>query len=158
MISARPSASHPPGWRRIAGFTLIELLLVLLILGIAYGLSAPLLSNGSVGLELKAAARQIAAGLRQARSLAASGHIETVLTLDVEKNNFSISGDPKTYTLPRKLIFSLFTAQSELQDEAAGSIRFFPDGSSTGGRVMIAAGNEKLSVDVNWLTGRVSIL
>jgi general secretion pathway protein H len=45
-----------------------------------------------------------------------------------------------------------------LQDEAAGSIRFFPDGSSTGGRVMIAAGNEKLSVDVNWLTGRVSIL
>ena len=42
--------------------------------------------------------------------------------------------------------------------ERQGSIRFFPDGGSNGGRITVASGERKYEVDVDWLTGRVAIL
>jgi general secretion pathway protein H len=139
------------------GFTLFELLLVMLLLGMLYGLAVPMLGAGSTGIDIKTASRQLAAGLRKARTLAVTERRETVLTLDVDGRTFSLTGDPKTYALPKKLDLALFTAQSELVREKAGGIRFFPDGTSTGGRVTVSAGESKLWVDVDWVTGRVAI-
>lgn len=140
------------------GFTLIELLVVLLLLGLMYGLAAPMLGAGSTGVDMKAASRQLAAGLRKARGVAVTEQREAVLTLDVDGRRFSVTGDPKIYALPRQLELALFTAQSELVREKTGNIRFFPDGTSTGGRVTVSAGESKQEVDVDWLTGRVKIL
>ena len=140
------------------GFTLIELLVVLLLLGLMYGLAAPMLGAGSTGVDMKAASRQLAAGLRKARGVAVTERREAVLTLDVEGRRFSVTGDPKIYALPRQLELALFTAQSELVREKTGNIRFFPDGTSTGGRVTVSAGESMQEVDVDWLTGRVKIL
>lgn len=140
------------------GFSLLELMLVLLLLGVVYGLAGPMLSNGSIGLEMKAATRQLAAGLRKARSVAVTERRETVLSLDMSERTFSVSGDPKTYVLPKRVEYSLFTAQSEVVRESAGNIRFFPDGSSTGGRISLGIGEGKQEVDVDWLTGRVKVL
>jgi general secretion pathway protein H len=139
------------------GFTLLELMLVLLIMGLAAGLAAPLLGSGNDALEAKSAARQLAAGLRKARSLAVTDQAETVLTLDLARRRFSVSGDPRSYRLPAGLELSLYTAQSEQVQEQVGNIRFFPDGSSTGGRITLAAGRRKTDVDVTWLTGQVAI-
>lgn len=133
-------------------------MLVLLLLGLVYGLAGPMLSGGSVGLEMKAAARQLAAGLRKARSVAITERRESVLSLDLDARTFSVSSDPKTYTLSKRLELSLFTAQSEVVREQVGAIRFFADGSSTGGRIRLGSGEGKLEVDVDWLTGRVKIL
>jgi general secretion pathway protein H len=57
----------------------------------------------------------------------------------------------------RELELKLFTAQTEAVSERKGAIRFYPDGSSTGGRITVASGERKYLVDVDWLTGRVSI-
>ncbi len=38
-----------------------------------------------------------------------------------------------------------------------GGIRFYPDGSSTGGRVTLSLEGLQMRVDVEWLTGRVRI-
>jgi general secretion pathway protein H len=143
---------------RNAGFTLLELLLVLLLMGLVYALAGPLIDTGTVGLDMKAAARQLAAGLRKARSVAVTEHREAVLTLDVEGRKFAVSGDATIYTLPTKLEYALFTAQSEVMEEKTGGIRFFPDGGSTGGRVTISVGESKQIVDVDWITGRVKVL
>ncbi|PIV82132.1 type II secretion system protein GspH, partial [bacterium CG17_big_fil_post_rev_8_21_14_2_50_64_8] len=62
------------------------------------------------------------------------------------------------YRLPEKIEVALFTAQSELMDAKTGAIRFYPDGSSTGGRVTLSRGERKYRVDVDWMTGRVKIL
>ena len=149
----------PPVTRpvRSEGFTLFELLLVLLLMGLLYGLAVPMLGTGSTGLDMKAASRQLAAGLRKARGIAVTERREAVLTLDVDGRTFSLTGDPKTYSLPRQLELALYTAQSELVREKTGGIRFFPDGTSTGGRVTVSAGESKQHVDVDWLTGRVAI-
>ena len=34
---------------------------------------------------------------------------------------------------------------------------FFPNGTSTGGRVVLAASDGRRAVDVDWLTGRVTV-
>ena len=124
----------------------------------AYSLVGPLVSSGVSSTELKASARQLAAGLRKARSDAVTHRRETVLTLDVEGRRFQLSGDPRLYKLPRDVEVKLFTAQSELVNANTGSIRFFPDGGSTGGRITVAAKQRQYAVDVNWLTGQVAIL
>ena len=141
-----------------AGFTLIELLVVTVIMVLAYSLAAPLVSSGVSGTELKASARQLAAGLRKARSEAIARRQETVLTVDVEGRRFQLSGDQRIYRLPKNVEVKLFTAQSELTNANTGSIRFFPDGGSTGGRITLVANQRQYAVDVNWLTGQVAIL
>jgi general secretion pathway protein H len=143
---------------RSQGFTLLELLVVMFLLGLVYALGGTALDTGSSGLNLKAATRQIAAGLRKARSTAVTERRETVWSLDVEARAFQLTGDPKRYDLPGTLAYELFTAQSEVITHQAANIRFFPDGSSTGGRVMISAGETKQSIDVDWLNGRVKLL
>jgi general secretion pathway protein H len=56
------------------------------------------------------------------------------------------------------MAISLVTARSELDTDRVGKIRFFPDGTSTGGRITLARGERKYGVDINWLTGQVVIL
>ena len=64
----------------------------------------------------------------------------------------------RTHRLPARLDLKLYTAQRDLVSEKVGAVRFFPDGGSNGGRITLAAGERKYDVDIDWLTGRVSIL
>jgi general secretion pathway protein H len=137
--------------------TLIELLVVLMLMGLIAAMSVPLLSGGVSGSELKGAAREVAAGLRFARSDAVASRRETRLLLDLEQRTFRVDHDARTHSLPKQVELKLFTAQSDLVDEKTGAIRFYPDGGSNGGRITIAAGERKYEVDVDWLTGRVAI-
>jgi general secretion pathway protein H len=140
------------------GFTLLELLVVLALLAMTYALIPPMFSIGGSTAELKAAARQVAAGLRRARSQAIVSRSEATLTFNVESRSFLLSGDNKPRKLPHQLELSVYTAQGEVVDANNAAIRFYPDGSSTGGRVTLAMGERKYLVDVDWLTGQTEIL
>jgi general secretion pathway protein H len=139
------------------GFTLIELMLVIVLMAMTYVLVPRYLFSGVSGADLKASSRDIAAGLRAARAEAVHSRRDTSLVLDMEKRSFRISGSEQVRQLPEALELKLQTAQSEIVNESQGAIRFFPDGSSTGGRVTVASGQRKFEVDVDWLTGKVSI-
>ncbi len=143
---------------RHAGFTLLEVLVVLLLLAISYALVPPMFDIGGSTAELKAGARQIAAGLRTARSQAIVRREETTLSVDVDAHSFVLSGDRTPRRLPRQVEIRVLTAQGEVSDASTAAIRFYPDGSSTGGRISLAMGERKFDVDVDWLTGRVEIL
>lgn len=143
---------------RCRGFTLVELLVVMAIMVMAYAMTAPMIAAGLSAVNIKAAARQVASGLRQARSEAVVRNKEVALTLDVEQRQFSSSEEKRIHRIAQEIDISLFTAQAELVDAKRGAIRFFPDGSSTGGRVTLTRGERKYRVDVDWMTGRVKIL
>jgi len=141
------------------GMTMIEILVVLAIMAIGAAFVVPMVSGqGATTGELKSAARQIAAGLRLARSEAVTSRRETALTLDLEARSFHVANDAREVALPRKVDLELFTAQSDLVSDKRGAIRFFPDGGSNGGRVTVSSGERRYEVDVDWLTGRVAIL
>jgi general secretion pathway protein H len=142
---------------RQGGFTLLELLVVLVLIGLTYALVGPRFTSGGSTAELTAAARQVAAGLRKARSLAIAQRAETTLTIDVEARAFTVAGDPARRRLPRAASVKVLTAEGEVADATSAAIRFYPDGSSTGGRVTLAMGERRFDVDVDWLTGQVDI-
>jgi len=138
------------------GFTLLEVLVVLLLMTLLVGLVPPMLSNRT-GVQAKSDARQLAAALRYARSQAIVQQRDTDLVLNIEKRRYKITGLRREYPLAENLDISLVTAR-ELAGESSGAIRFYPDGSSTGGRISIGAGGHEYKVDVEWLTGGVAIL
>jgi general secretion pathway protein H len=140
------------------GFTLLEILVVLAVMVMILTVVPPMLGGGMTGAELKSAARSIAAGLNQARSQAISRQREATLNVNVDSKIFQVSGVAREYHLPAKAEVKLDTARSELASEGVGAIRFFPDGSSTGGRITVSRGEQQYRVDVEWLTGRVRIL
>ena len=139
------------------GFTLLELMVVLVIGVMLFSLVPPLLSGVGLTTELRGAGRQLVAGLRSARSQAIARQSEAVLAIDLEERYFGVTGNPRRYPLPKAVALELFTAESERLDDSAGAIRFFPDGSSTGGRITLSDERIAYEVDVDWLTGRVRL-
>jgi general secretion pathway protein H len=143
---------------RQAGVTQLELLIVIALMGIIAALVVPMFGGPVSTSELRATARQLAAGLRLARSEAVSERRETFLVVDVAGKRFKVDREAREHALPSKVELKLFTAQNDLVSENVGSIRFYPDGGSNGGRITVASGARKFDVDVDWLTGRVAIL
>lgn len=140
------------------GFTLLEILVALVIGVLLVALVPPLLSGMSGATELRGAARQLAAGLRSARNEAITRQHEAVLTLDLAQRRFGVSGDPREIKLPDGVALKLYTAQSELLGGATGNIRFFSDGSSTGGAITVSGPKLAYRVNIDWLTGAVAIV
>jgi general secretion pathway protein H len=164
-MTVRAPAPRPASavWRRPSrarsrGVTLLELLIVLSIMAIVAAIAMPMFSGGVSTGELKGAARQVAAGLRLARSEALATRKETRVVIDLERRTFRAEPELREHALPREIELKLFTAQSDLVSDRLGAIRFFPDGGSNGGRVTLAVGERKFDVDVDWLSGRVAIL
>ncbi len=139
------------------GITLIELLIVLVIVALALAVVTPMLDSVISNSQVKTATRHLAAGLKTARNKAINMKEEITLTLDVEKNTYTIGDKNRELNLPDDTILTLTTAQSEQISEKQGAIRFFTDGSSTGGQVKLSHNNAEYVVDVNWLTGKVTI-
>lgn len=144
------------GWQR--GFTLLEILVALVIGVLLIALVPPLLSGLGGATEVRSAVRQLAAGLRGARNEAVTRQQEATLTLDLAQHRFAVSGDPREIALPEGIALKLDTAQSELLDRTTGSIRFFPDGSSTGGAITVSGSKLAFRVNVDWLTGAIAIV
>jgi general secretion pathway protein H len=138
------------------GFTLIELIVVLFIVVLGMSvISINLSSNDST--ELKAAARDIVSALRYARGQALTAHEETTVDFDLAEKSYTVSNRDKVYTIAKGIHVAVVTAQSEITGQEQGSIRFFADGSSSGGRVTLESGNVAWRIDINWLTGQIEL-
>jgi general secretion pathway protein H len=140
-----------------SGFTLIEMIVVLAVLGFTLALIVGRGPMHSRALTTRAAASELAGALREARARAISQNQSVAFTLDIKHKDFRV-GDAPMRMLPPELALSLLTTTGEVRNEAEGDIRFDPDGSSTGGRIVLVDNNKKIQVGVDWLTGRVSVV
>ncbi|RLA24028.1 MAG: type II secretion system protein GspH [Gammaproteobacteria bacterium] len=139
------------------GFTLIELLLVIVIIALAAAVVAPNIGSGNQTATINGAAREIASALRFSRGHALTRRKESVFLLNLENNSYQLTDRKKVYKIAKEIAVTLDAAQSQVLDENQGGIRFFPDGSATGGRITLELGENKRQLDVNWLTGQVEI-
>jgi len=139
------------------GFTLIELLVVLIVIALMATMAIPMIQRLTPGIETKTAAEGLRTELRLARSAAIHENRETWLSIDVETGEYQRNAPAPAQTVPPAIRLTLLTARRELIDETRGSIRFFPDGTSTGGRVRLLRDDLAYEVAVDWFDGRVSI-
>ncbi len=139
------------------GFTLLELLVVLFIMVLGFSVVGVNLSSGSDGAALKAAARDLVSALRYARGQALMTHQEETVTLDLAENSYTVSGRTKNYLIPKTIALTVVSAQSELTGVGKANMRFFSDGSSTGGRITLEQGRSAWEININWLTGQIKL-
>ncbi len=149
---SKPVVSVP---RVSAGFTLIEMLVVLTILALMMAVVVPAINRGMT-VTASDIARDVQIGLRKARSDAVTQQKSQAFVVDMQKRQFQIRGR-KTTQLPEGIELTAKVAHSEVMDEKA-AVRFYPDGSSTGGRISVHQDDEKILINVDWLTGRVSLV
>ena len=140
-----------------AGFSLVELMVVLAIASMVLAVSVPSLLVGG-GARVDAAASAVAGELRRARSDALAQSRPQAVLIDLQAHRVSRANDAGR-SLPEGAEMKLLTARSEQLDAQRGYIRFFPDGSATGGRLDFGHdGHARVAVDVDWLTGSVRIV
>ena len=139
------------------GFTLIELLVVLTVIALMATLATPMIQRAVPGVEIETAAEGLRGELRLARSTAIRDNRETWLSIDVETGVYRRDGAARAHAVPPAIRLTLLTARREQIDETRGRIRFFPDGTSTGGAVRLNRGAREYEVAVDWFDGRVSI-
>lgn len=139
---------------RNRGFTLIEVLVVVMVIGLAMAVVAGTMGTGMAGQQMRSASRDMVAALRHTRGQAIVKREAQVLSIDVEGRSYTAAGRA-TATLPKGLDLDVETARSEVSADGIASIRFFPDGSSTGGSIELSRGTAVWRIEVNWLTGEV---
>ncbi len=142
---------------RTRGFTLLELMITLVIAGALVALVPPMLQRALPSVQLRGASQELASALRFVRSWSIAQGREGRLILDLQNKHYTITPRNKTYHLPDDAQVSLQAAADERIDDHRSAIRFYPDGSSSGGRVSLKAGDNEHRIDVDWLTGRVSL-
>lgn len=139
------------------GFTLLEMIIVLVISVLGFAVIGSNLNSGNESTRLQATARDLASALRYAQSQSLITHQPVSVTVDLRDNSYIISNRDKVYRFDEQIDVSLTVAEEEFKQDEYGSIKFFGDGSSTGGRVILEWGKQLRRVDVNWITGQVTI-
>jgi general secretion pathway protein H len=138
--------------RNRQGFTLIELLVVLVIMALAM-VAVPRIVAGLPGVQLRAAADEMAATLRNLHEAAILGQDTTELILDPKARTYRASGEAGSRPLPQVVSKVGFRPVALVPD---ARIQFFADGSASGGTIDFRHGDLAASISVDWLTGRVS--
>jgi prepilin-type N-terminal cleavage/methylation domain-containing protein len=142
------------------GYTLIETAVVLLVLALAAGITAPAIGRGLDAIRVRAEVAGVVSFLRAARERAISQHRTLAVALDGEGQALVLTaGDPDPLRAPggdfvvRRLPPPMRLAAEPPQ---ARTVTFFAHGLSSGGRFRLETAGTVYVVAVDPLTGRVT--
>jgi general secretion pathway protein H len=139
------------------GFTLLELMVVLVIAGLMLALVPPLFSGAVSGVNARGAARDLAIALRETRSLAVIRNTEQQVHLDLVAPRYRAGGG-KLQTLPEGIAMSVELATGlGHHGMTRHTVRFFPDGSSSGELINLTGAKRTYHLQLDWLTGSITI-
>lgn len=134
------------------GFSLLELVIVLLIAGLIASLVLPSMSGTLESGRLRAGASDVRATFNLARTLAASGARERVVTFDLERGAYEVDGQGGL--VPEGVEIASARTGTETVEQGEARVRFFPDGSAEEAEVVLTtASGGRLRVTVDPLTG-----
>ena len=140
------------------GFTIVELLVVLTMIGLSLAVVVPNVSQTLDTMRLKASVRSMLATAKSARNIAQAEQREVKLTIDVGSRTYHIDKQPSLLIRPAATTLEVTAVESEHISENTSGIRFFPDGSSTGGRVDFFLAQQHHTIEIDWLTGYVKAM
>lgn len=137
-----------------AGFTLVEVLVVLAIAALAM-VAVPQLIAGLPGIRLRIAADDMVLVLKGLRDEAMRQQVTTEIVIDRATRVYRVSTRTAAQRLPEVVGAIGFTAPAIRSVSETQRIRFFADGSASGGTIRLVHGGLSQSITVDWLTGRV---
>jgi len=139
------------------GFTLIELIIALGIMALGVAVAFPYFEGTRAGHQLRATAYDIASQLRDARASAQARNIDQAFILDVGNRRMWLDGSQVRRALSPRLAVDVEVPVAEQLAANVVRVRFFADGSASGGKLVLRDGTRRATVSVNWLTGDVRV-
>jgi len=138
------------------GFTLVEILVVIMIMGAVAAMIGSAMGYSLTGQQMRSASRDLIAALRYTRGQAIVKREPQVLMLNVDEKSYRAASRAPV-RLPEQFDLAIETARQEMVSQGEAGIRFYPDGSSTGGNIELSRGDTVWRIDINWLTGEVTL-
>ena len=137
------------------------MILVMALIAAASLLAMAAFGSGMQGMKMRAAAKDIAAQMRFARAVAiSSGQAQDVIIDPAARQWQGAKGRSGDLPAVGEVVFTGARASQFAPGDGnddKGTVRFFPDGAATGGRVRLLANGGGWDVDVGWLTGDVKV-
>ena len=142
--------------RRNTGFTLIEVVIALTIAALLTAVAVPAIGRALDRARTNSSTGELVTALKTARHEARASGNDALFTLDVSTHVYRVAnGRDRALSVSDGATLTLLTAESERLTQTTGSIRFFPDGSSTGGTITLTHRGREQRVEIDWLTGHV---
>jgi len=136
---------------------LLELLVAFALIGLVLAVVPVAYQKLHESVTYKGLVRGLIEQSDQARLQAMSTGEPAVLELDFENRRFRVPPESHGGDWPEGYRLEAVVASQEASGERTARIRFYPDGSSTGGSVRVQRpSGEGVRLRVDWLTGRVT--
>lgn len=165
-------------FKGLAGYTLLELLVVLIIISLVSAMVVPKLVGSLASLNIQTAAKRMASSLRYAREQAVSEKTTCVALFDIDEHRLlifsnqdkldetspdlsseaEVSKTRLVYELPTDITVEKIESSSGDVESEPFRIYFFPNGSSTGGKITLRNERRKrFQITVDFITASVKI-
>ena len=133
------------------GFTLMEVIIVLALMGILMAMATPSMIAWRESARNKEVAREILAGLRQARSIAVTENRDIIVSLNTNTNQLTINGNVRqlaqSVPIQAKTVGTAGWDDDDLVSPAV--VTFLPQGNSTNLISVRVNQNDRLVVEID---------
>lgn len=150
MNNANPSHS--------AGFTLLEMLVALALIALIVSLALPYAGHRTSFAAMRAFAFEIAAILDADRYAARRRGSVIVTAVETQSYRVISGATGVAITWPPSIAVSSSPLRECNQTTAKSGIAFYPDGYACGRSIVVATGGRAININVNPLTGSVTIV
>jgi general secretion pathway protein H len=142
--------------RTQGGFTLLELLLVLMLIGIAMGLSSVMVIGQTLpSARFNATARELSATIREARTLARLNGERQILIINLDSRTYGIEGR-RTRAVPGDTGILIRDAFAGEIHRGEYRILFNPSGAAESGTIVLWTGKKSVSIQTDPIVGSVA--
>ena len=134
------------------GFTLLELIVTLVVVAVAVGLVAPTIGRSTEALRTRAEVAGFSATFRHAREQAITTRQPYTVVVNPRNHLMTVTTGEDEVRWTRAL-----SSRLEIRADAPGAltVRFEPQGTSSGGEFHLISGKISYRVSVDAVTGRV---
>ncbi|MDO3385246.1 prepilin-type N-terminal cleavage/methylation domain-containing protein [Gilvimarinus sp. SDUM040013] len=140
---------------RQLGFTLIEVMVAISIAAMLVAVSVPAASKIYQSMSYRSAVREVRTMLESAKLRALSGAPYASVLVNPRERWLRLDSDEKYY-LPDELRLEVVSAQEYEINGNTGVLRFYSDGTSTGGNIDVLRSDDSgVRLEVGWLLGEV---
>lgn len=139
-----------------SGFTLIEVIVAFTIGALLVGLTLPAMVQMYDSMKYRDAVRSVVTALHSTRYTAMTeGKLVDLIVVPAERQ-IQI-GEGKVQQLAESISLTVHAAKEMSRGEGTAVIRFYPDGSASGGSIDVAhEAGQVVRVRVDWLLGKLT--